>query len=308
MTDILVASGRIDELKGELSTRIGNTHSVIYADSVEGLSIEALNAEVAFGAPDILPELLPQMPNLRWVQSTWAGVTPFIQASRRDYCLTGIKGLFGASMSEYVLAWTLGLERSVLKHAQATHWEWLPDRGVSGLRMGIAGMGDIGAVVAQRCAPFFAEVVGLNRDGRDVDGCSRCFPLAQLDEFAKELDVLVMLLPDTPATSNLIGASVLAHMRRDSILINAGRGQSLDLPAALQALKEGQLRALVLDVLEEEPLAKGDPLWSTPGVYLSSHTAAPSHPGAVCEFFVSNLARYEAGEPLRGEVDFARGY
>ena len=117
-----------------------------------------------------------------------------------------------------------------------------------------------------------------------------------------------MLLPDVPAARGLIDGSVMSELATGAMLINGGRASSLGLPDALNALEEGRLGACVLDVLENEPLDAGDPLWSTPGIYITSHTAAPSHPAQIVEFFRENLQRFKAGEALMGLVDFERGY
>ncbi|MEM1403110.1 MAG: NAD(P)-dependent oxidoreductase [Pseudomonadota bacterium] len=305
--EILVAASRMDDWRSALEGQSVEDCHFHFLEEGAAPTKAMLQAEVAFGAPDVLPRLMEQMPALRWVQSTWAGVTPFLACPRRDYQLTGIKGIFGASMSEYVLGWVLALRRSVLRHALATHWDSSPDPGLSALRIGIAGTGDIGTTVAQRSAPFFREVVGLNSVGRPSDGFARCFATDDVASFAKDLDVLVMLLPDVTSAHGLINTTVISELATGAILINGGRASSLVLPDAIKAL-ESQLSACVLDVLDTEPLEPGDPLWSTPGVHITSHTAAPSYPSQIVEFFQKNLRRFKAGEALVGLVDFERGY
>lgn len=308
LLNIVVVSSRAEELAAALDGRHPEGSALRFFRDAGELDAAALDAEVALGAPDVLAPALAHMPQLRWVQSTWAGVTPFLALPRRDYLLTGVKGIFGASMSEYVLGWVLALERGILLHASARSWNARLDRGLSGLRLGIAGVGSIGAEVARRCAPFFAEVRGLNSDGHAVDGCTRCFANSDRLAFAADLDVLALILPDTAATSGLADGALLAQLQPGAMVINGGRANSLDLPAALVALESRQLSALVLDVFEQEPLADGDALWSTPGVYITSHTAAPTGIDAIAGVFLDNLQRYLRGDPLLGVIDFARGY
>jgi phosphoglycerate dehydrogenase-like enzyme len=237
MTTITVLTPRAAEIEDALRPRLPDDVRLFAARGPEELPDEALAAEIAFGAPDQLAALVPRLPRLRWAQSTWAGITPFLEQPRRDFLLTGARGIFGAAMSEYVLGWILALERSILRHARATHWDERTDRGTAGLRVGIAGVGSIGEEVARRSAPFFREIVGLNSDGHDVPGCARCFPREQVMEFAAGLDVLVMLLPATAATKNLVDARVLGQLSRGAIVINAGRAHSLHLDDTLQALE-----------------------------------------------------------------------
>ncbi|WOJ94478.1 NAD(P)-dependent oxidoreductase [Congregibacter variabilis] len=310
--DITVVSSRVEALKealqGTLAQRIPEDVSFCYYSDIKSLDEKGLCAEIALGAPDVLAPLLEHMPNLRWLQSTWAGVTPFFEVPRRDYVLTGVKDIFGASMSEYALGWVLAIERSVLAHANARQWNFRIDRGLSELRVGVAGVGSIGTAVAAAFSDFVKEVRGLNSNGRLVEGCSACFATVNRQEFAQALDVLIMILPDTPATDGLVDAHMLGKLAPGAIVINVGRANALDLPAALNALGSGQLRALVLDVLDKEPLADDDPLWSTAGVYITSHTAAPTPMESIAGVFLDNLQRYRKGEALDGVIDFERGY
>jgi phosphoglycerate dehydrogenase-like enzyme len=276
------------------------------ADAGRGQALQ--HVEVALGAPDYLLPWLPDLPALRWVQSTWAGIAPLVEQPRRDFQLTGVKGLFGPSMSEYVLGWTLALRRSILHYASTARWEFRRDAGLAPLRLGIAGTGSIGSEVARRCAPFFREVVGLNSDGSERPGFARCFATADRHAFAAGLDVLVLILPATPATDDLIDGELLDRLNRGAILINGGRANSLRLPDALAALESGRLSNMVLDVFDREPLADDDPLWCVPGLYITSHSAAPTSLDAIAAVFLANLSRFRAGTPLQGLVDFQRGY
>jgi phosphoglycerate dehydrogenase-like enzyme len=308
MSRVLLLSPRADEIETQLRPWLPADVELLVAAEPEAVPDRALDADVAFGAPDQLAELLPRLPSLRWLQSTWAGVTPLIAQPRRDFILTNARGIFGAAMSEYVLGWVLALERSILRHAAARRWDPQLDRGLGQLRLGVAGIGSIGAEVVRRAAPFFCETVGLNSDGRAVPGCARVYSSRQIGDFAAGLDVLVMLLPATTATDGLVNAEVLAALADGAILINAGRANSLVLSDTLRALESGRLSAVVLDVFEEEPLADDDPLWALPGLYITSHTAAPTETPAIVRLFLENLARLRNGKTLIGRIDFERGY
>lgn len=295
-------------LCSSLAERVPDDVTLRFFNSGEALCSHARNAEIALGAPDALAPLLADMPQVRWVQSTWAGITPFLSVPRRDYLLTGIKDIFGESMSEYVLGWLLALQRGILRRAKGRHWDESLDPGLASLSVGIAGVGSIGAAVARSLSPWVAEIRGLNSDGRVVRGCDQCFSSDARLAFADGLDVLVMILPDTGGTNALVDASLLACLKPGAILINVGRANALDLPAALAALEAGRLSAAVLDVLQREPLPAGDPLWEVPNLYISSHTSAPTDMQLIAGVFLDNLERYRSGKPLRGVIDFSRGY
>lgn len=287
----------------------------VIARSLPGLTVATVNdsdalstAEILFGPPDALIDLLDRVPNLRWVQSTWAGVKPLVDHPRRDYLLTGVRGIFGQSMTEYVLGWLLALERRVIERALHRHWDERIEEGVLGKRMGILGTGDIGQAVARGCVALGIDVVGLNSNGRDVPGFRACYPVDRRVDFATGLDYLLGLLPDTAATGNLVNAELLGSLAPGAIFINAGRANSVVDADLLAALAGGQLRAAVLDVAREEPLPGSHPFWATGNLYLTSHTAAPTPVTAVVDLFASNYLRFRRGEPLAFPVDFARGY
>ena len=308
MIPVLVASRHAKRYQALLENDSLPDAAMHYADSVEAAVSAAAEAEVLFGAPDLLVPLLPHSPRLRWVQSSWAGVTPLVEANRRDYLLTGVKGIFGQPMAEYVLGWLLALERNIPERHRAQQWDDHPDGTVAGKRLGIMGTGSIGAAVAAAWAVLGQAPRGLNSDGRGVDGFDACYSMAERLPFAEGLDYLVSVLPDTPATDRTVDAELLGRLAPGAIFINVGRGNAVDMPALLDALEAGALRHAVLDVLPEEPLADGDPLWSVPGLSITSHTAAPTPAKAIVDIFRDNFLRYRAGETLRYRVDFERGY
>lgn len=308
MSSLIVITPQAAQLRTLLAPALPPDVTPYYLAEPGQLPETALDADIAFGAPDALAALLPRLSRLRWVQSTWAGVTPLVEAGRRDYQLTGVKGLFGPAMSEYVLGWILALQRGVLQHALARQWQRPAERGLGDLTLGIAGTGSIGTVVAERCRPFFRETRGLNRDGRAVAGFDACFAAEQRREFARDLDVLVLLVPQTADTNALADAALLSQLAPGAMVVNAGRANALDTEAALALLERNALSALVLDVLPVEPLPADDRLWQLPGVFITSHTAAPTDAAQVAALFLDNLQRYRSGEPLQGVVDFDRGY
>ena len=132
-----------------------------------------------------------------------------------------------------------------------------------------------------------------------------------LDELAEQAawaDCIVNVLPDTPATRDLYDAALFARMRREALLINCGRGVAVVDADLVAALRAGQLAGAVIDVCREEPLPPGHPFWDASRLLLTGHSSAPTEPAAMARLFVDNLRRYRDGQPLRGEVDFARGY
>ena len=288
-----------------VSLAAGHLRAIIVAPGAE---IETSAVEVLVGAPADLAALIPRCPQLRWVQSTWAGIDAIAHFASETLQITPLKGVFGPAMSEYAMGWLLAIERDVISRASHTQWTPSLEPRIKGKRLGIMGTGGIGTAIAAVAKPFGLEAIGLNSDGRVVDGFTACYRSADRLAFAEGLDYLVSVLPQTAQTDNLIDREVLMRLNPGAIVINAGRGNAVVEADLIKALNAGHLRAAVLDVFREEPLPPDDPLWSTPGVHVTSHTAGPTPDEAVAEVFGRNLKRYIAGEALTDAVRAGRGY
>ena len=266
---------------------------------------------ILFGSPLMISEVLPNMPEVKWVQSTWAGVTPLIDIERRDYVLTGIRGIFGSQMSEYVLGYLLAHELDIFarREEQREHrWEYRASGTLRGKRIGIMGTGSIGRAIAETAAGFGMTVTGLSRTGADKAPFESVYPAAKIGEFLPGLDYLVSVLPHIPATDNLLNAETLALLPPGAYFINVGRANVVDDDALVAALAEGKLAGAVLDVFDEEPLPGSSPLWDVPNLIVTAHIAATSHPELIVPIFVDNYRRYVAGKPLVDVIDFELGY
>jgi phosphoglycerate dehydrogenase-like enzyme len=266
---------------------------------------------VLVARPDLGAAVLERLPAIRWVQSTWAGVTPFLKLGRRDFLLTNLKEVFGAQMAEYTFGHLLAIEQRIAERAsrqrQRDWWETL-SRPLEGKTMGILGTGSIGTHLASVARAFRLRVTGLSRSGAPGEGFERVYPVGELRRFLAEPDYVVGVLPDTPATTRLLDAAAFQAMKRSAILVNIGRGNLVDETALAAALRDGLIAGAVLDVFAEEPLPKDSPLWDAPGAVITAHIAAKSRPADVAAAFRENYRRYCAGEPLLARVDFDLGY
>lgn len=272
----------------------------------------ARECPVWFGEPHLLAQLLRKGCKPEWMQSTWAGITPLLASDLpHDYQLTRAVGIFGQVMAEYVLTYLLAHQRQLLSRVAAQaerRWDNRLPRSLEGKRVLIVGSGDIGQSVAGFLEPFGVELHGIAREPRPLEPFERVFGMDALAEQAAWADCVVNLLPDTPATRDLYDAAFFARMRSTALFINAGRGVAVvdhDLVAALEA---GQLACAVIDVCREEPLPAWHPFWGAPNLQITGHSSAPTLPSAMAALFVENLNRHRSGVPLRGWVDFQRGY
>ncbi|GAB4547279.1 MAG: D-2-hydroxyacid dehydrogenase [Anaerolineales bacterium] len=270
------------------------------------------SCEMILGAPNLIPPLLNSLPNLRWVQSTWAGVEPLLDSAlRRDYILTNARGVFGGLMSEFVFGHLLFYEKRIAQHQQAQRekrWAHEEIGMLRGKTLGLLGVGSIGAHVAGTAKRFGMTVRGYTRGSEDCQSVDEYFHGGRLLEFARGLNNLVCVLPRTPETNQIVNAAVLSELARGAIFINVGRANAVEEGALLNALRTGGLSAAVLDVFDREPLPPDHPFWTTPHLQMTFHTSAHSYPQDIARVFADNYRLYLAGLPLQHRVDFERGY
>ena len=245
---------------------------------------------------------------LKWVQSAAAGYesplfTRLVEAGAR----LSTNHSQSVGMAEYVLWGVLnhfqrGPERAA---EQAAHrWTPLPFREVSGSRWLIIGFGAIGQDVARRARGFGAHVTGMRRQSGDHPLADVMIGPDQISAHLGDSDVVVLSLPLSPATANMVDAAFLAAMKPGSMLVNVGRGGLVDEDALLAALDAGKPEHALLDVFRTEPLPSDSRFWDHPRVTMTPH-ASPVSSGLGARsdaLFVENLGRYLAGQPLLNEV------
>ncbi|QHF02348.1 D-2-hydroxyacid dehydrogenase [Pseudomonas asturiensis] len=280
-------------------------------DSAE-LSRMACDCPVWLGQPDLMANLLRQGHKPQWLQSTWAGITPLlVDGLFREYRLTRAVGIFGQVMAEFVLTYMLGHEREVLARLMSQverKWDNRPGQSLAGRKALIVGAGDIGQRVAEFLVPFGVQVFGVASAARTQAPFVKVSALTDIDDQVGDMDYVINLLPNTPETQDLFDAKLFASFKSSALFINVGRGAAVVDADLVEALKEGHLAGAVIDVCRQEPLPQRHPFWTAYGLLLTGHSSAPTSPVAMTELFVENLKAWNAGEALRGEVDFSRGY
>jgi phosphoglycerate dehydrogenase-like enzyme len=279
--------------------------------------------DILFGDTGRIKKVLPDLRNLKWVQTTSAGVERLMDSSlRRDYTLTNAQNVFGESMSEYVFGYMLFFKKRIrprILAQRAKKWDDEDGGVLRGKTLGLIGVGSIGAHIAMTAKHFRMKVWGYTRDSETSTHVDRYFhastsPTAPLSAnenliaFAKGLDYLVVVLPKTDGTTSIVNAEVLDALPPHALLINVGRGNAVDESALVDALNQNKIAGAVLDVTEPEPLPEDHPFWTTPNLFLTFHTSAMSYPEDMVEVFAENYHLYIEGKPLKHQVDFERGY
>ena len=312
MHHLLILTKHPDEYRERIQAASLPDLAIVATDDVaEGLA-RAPHSDILLGDPTRVKAALPHLPRLVWTQLSWAGVEPMLDpALRRDYVLTNIRGVFGPLMSEYVFAYLLMLERKILPRLAAQRegrWDTTLPGTLSGKTIGLVGVGSIGAHLAATAKHFGMQVRGYTRRSRDCRHVDQYFHGADKAAFAHELDYLVAVLPNTDETRAIVDAEMIAALPPHAVVVNVGRGRTVDEAALGAALTAGRVGGAVLDVFSEEPLPASSPFWSTPNTYITSHTSAPSFPADIVGVFVENYRRFHGGQPLLYRVEFERGY
>jgi len=292
--------------------------AVVY-DASAPVPEEYLDAEalVVWGSSgDQVAAVAGRMPQLRWVQSLAAGPDSVLAAGfPEDVVITSGAGLHDRPVAEHALALVLALVRRLpaAARAQAEH-RWAAELGglqplhragavttLLDARVLIWGFGHIGQTLAPMLRQLGAQVRGVGRSPGERSG----FPVAAEDELESELrqaDVLVMILPSTPATANALDAGRLATLPPHAHVVNVGRGSTVDEGALVAALVDGRLAGAALDVTAVEPLPVDSPLWDAPNLILTPH-AAGGRPVDADALIETNLAALLSGGELTNVVE-----
>ncbi|RWU21662.1 glyoxylate/hydroxypyruvate reductase A [Pseudomonas alkylphenolica] len=257
---------------------------------------------------------LGALANLRLVYSIGSGVDHLAQDTSRDTSVPVCRVVdpdHTQGMSEYVHWGVLHFHRGfdqVIAGNATQRWQRPLQRRAQAFKVGVMGLGAIGAPVAIRLAQAGYDVRGWARTPREIDGVTTFNGASSLPDFLQGLDVLVNLLPLTPATQGVLGREVFQHLAPGAALINCGRGQHLNPADLSQALADGQLRGALLDVFEREPLPADSPLWRTPGVWVTPHMASAASDSCIAQQVAENVSRLTAGLALNNLVDPELGY
>jgi glyoxylate/hydroxypyruvate reductase A len=247
---------------------------------------------------------LATLPKLRFVQSLWAGVDRLLSdpslpenvplARLVDPAMT-------RAMTECALANVFYLHRQLPAYLrQQAHRQWQPRQQVLAAqrRVGVLGMGKLGAAVAQALADVGFPVMGWSRQ-QGSDG---------LTALLSRTDILINLLPLTAHTTGILNAALFEKLPVGAALINLARGGHLVEPDLLAALEQQHISHAVLDVFNEEPLPERHPFWTHPQITVFPHVAAATDPATAARVAAENIVAFRAGRAIGGLVSHAQGY
>ena len=275
--------------------------------------------EVIYGMPK--PSELKSFTNLKWFCGSFAGVDAYLDDSlypSPEVMLSNSSGAYGVTIAEHLIMVTLMLlrhEMSYCADAAAHRWGAVqPMRSIIGSTITVLGTGDIGTEFARRAkAMGAASIRGVRRTRKAADPAfDAIYTHDELDTLLPDTDILVMALPSTGETKNILSAERIALLPPTAYVVNVGRGSAIDQPALVEALNAGKLAGAALDVFEEEPVPAGDPVWTAQNLLLTPHISGQMSLGYTRDrnvaLFCEDLERYGRGEKPARLVDRRIGY
>ena len=324
--------GLIDQIK-EVSPRIHVLPNS--AKTPEDLSTETWKQVEVLYTDSVLPAF-EKVPNLRWVQFHYAGIdhatgNPLLQHREIDF--TTLSGAAAPQVAEYALSMILALGHRLLEmQANQAKAAWPADKRdrlkpteLRDSTVGIVGYGSIGRELARLLQPLGVHILAAKHDAMhpqdsgympegmgDPEGelFQRLYPFQAIKSMFKECDFVLICVPLTPDTRNLIGEEELAALKPSAFLVDVSRGGIVQQAALLTALRDKKIAGAALDVFAEEPLPASSPLWKLSNLIITPHVSGIStaYNQRAVDLFAENLDRYITGAPLYNRFNPELGY
>jgi D-2-hydroxyacid dehydrogenase (NADP+) len=239
---------------------------------------------------------------LKWLQCLATGVDHVLRQPDLSpaVVLTSGRGVHGAPMRETVLYLMQGISRNVARLVEdnkAHIWERRFYSLLYGRTAVVVGIGVVGIAIGQLLKAFGMRVIGVTRTPRQAEGFDDMLPMAQLNAAAARADFLINVLPATAENARVFGRELFAAMKPSAYYINAGRGQTTDEAALVEALQGRRIAGAGLDVFQTEPLPAGSPLWELPNVFITPHLGGytSDYEDLIMPLITENLRLYLAG-------------
>jgi len=307
-------------LKSKLDKKNGITFLQIGNDDDLKTKIDSLDILVAYKINEKI--FSHSSKTLKWVHLGSAGIEQslFPEILKSKTIITNASGIHAGPVSEFVMGMILYFSKQFLgceKFKSNQKWaQWELARKTIQLKnktIGIIGFGEIGKSIAQKAKAFDMKVIATRRLQKKIENkkiVDELIPLSELTYLLKNSDYIVVACPLTPLTNGMISKAELGKMKSSAFIINIARGAIIDESALIHALKENKIAGAGLDVFENEPLDKDNPLFELDNVFLSPHISGnfPEYQHDVVVQFAENLNRYLSGKSLKNRVCKKRLY
>ena len=258
---------------------------------------------------------LKTLPRLKAIFSLGAGVDGFLRDPEFPKHLPLVRFVDPTlmhEMAQYVTMHVLIAHRSQRRFDQSQRqgkWDQaMLARASRDTRIGILGLGDIGATIATALLPFDFQLSGWSRSRKEIPGAKSFAGENELPAFLAQCDYCVCVLPLTDGTRGIMNAKFFAQLPKGAWVINVARGGHLIEEDLIAALDSGHLAGAVLDVFQAEPLPAGSPIWQHPKITATPHIAGITDPQAALAYVADCVTRCETGKSLDNVIDFSKGY
>ena len=255
-------------------------------------------------------------PNLRWIHCISAGIEHLLPLDWMfdKLILTNNSGVHSKKAGEYGLMSVLMLQNhmpKIITNQKNKKFVSLFSNPIKGKTIVLVGTGSLGSSMAKLVAPLGVNIIGVNKRGRDVEGCSKVITIDKIDSVLPDADFLYLAVPGTPETKNLISRERLNMLKPTCGIVNIGRQSVMDYEALCEKLNKNEIAGSILDVFSPEPIEKNSKLWDTPNLIITPHVSSDDHGNYVkmtLEIFVKNLVLFVQNKELNNRVDKKLGY
>ena len=255
-------------------------------------------------------------PNLKWIHCVSAGVEHLLPLDWMydGLVLTNSSGVHSKKAGEYGLMSVLMLQNHMTKiitNQKNKKFISLFSNPIAGKTIVVVGTGSLGLSMIKLVAPLGANVIGVNKKGRMVEGCSKVVTTDKIDSVLPEADILYLALPETSETKNLINHKRLNLLKSSCGIVNIGRQSAMDYETLCEKLNKKEIAGAILDVFAHEPIDSNSKLWNTPNLVITPHVSSDDHGSYVkmiLDLFVKNLKLFISNKELVNKIDKNLGY
>lgn len=286
-----------------------------FVNSVDELP-DALNDADALITFLLKKELIEKAGKLKWIQALSAGVDfyPLNYIQENNIALTTGKGVHKIHMSEYAISMLIiaarRIDTMIINQTKSLWNQGIPQEEIYGKKLGIIGLGSIGKEIAKKAAVMGMEVYGIKNTVAPVESVKEVYSIDKLDIIAKNCDYIINLLPHTPETNKIIDSSFFDLLKSNAVVLNMGRGGTVNEQDLLSALTDRKFRLYISDVFEKEPLPEDNPLWKLDNIVITPHLCGPNthYLDKAYVIIKKNIENLLEGKDLENIYSFVKGY
>ena len=255
-------------------------------------------------------------PKLKWIHCVSSGVEHLLPLNwiYDGLILTNSSGVHAKKAGEYGLMSVLMLQNhlpKIITNQKNKKFISLFSNPIAGKTIVVVGTGSLGSSMIKLVSPLGANIIGVNRKGGDIKGCSKVIKIDKIDSVLEYADILYLALPETPDTKNLINRNRLNLLKSSCGIINIGRQSALDYEALCEKLNKKEIAGAILDVFSPEPIDNKSNLWNTPNLIITPHVSSDDNGNYVqmtLNLFFKNLKLFIENQELTNQIDKTLGY